>query len=208
MRLAVIFLEARLEIDFQPNTSQTNIKLGFRTCGRDCKDIPALSSIGTLLTGSRSARLVTGLREHKRLAGLTYRIRTDQFYLRETGYFAVETTKTATLREVLTVITDEFQRLVLGGITTEEVDKIKQSRLNQLSLRLETTGDWLSFHAERDFGKRGSLSEYVAELQGISREDVIRVAQKYFHPEDLMIALSGNVSNELVYSFLNSGNNV
>ncbi|HEU4965903.1 MAG TPA: pitrilysin family protein [Candidatus Saccharimonadales bacterium] len=195
---------ARLIVDSQPNVNQTNIKLGFRTCGRDDPDAPALALISTMLTGSRSARLITGLKEHPSLAGLTYLVHTDLAYLEETGYFTVEThTQTETLRDVLDIITNEFQRLALGDITAEEVEKMKQYRLNQLPMRLETAGDWLAFHAGREFDRRGGLTEHINEIRGVTKEDIIRVAQKYFRPEALLVALSGNIpSGDEIYSLL------
>lgn len=189
--------DARIAIDSQPDVQQTNIKMGFRTSGKHDPDIPILGFIGTLLAGSRSARLIRGLREHERLSGLTYAIRVDQSQLQETGYFAIEThTQTATLREVLAVVTNEFQRLAQGDLSEQEVEKMKQLRLNLLPMRLETAGDWLAFHANRDFDWKGGLAEHISEIQKITKEDIVRVAQKYFRPEALLVALSGNVPGE------------
>ena len=191
----------------QEETSQ--FMLGFKTVSASHTDSNTLEIITRLLGGSFAGRIINRLREE---GGFIYNWEMSQDLLQETGYiFFKSSTANSQLKKVLRIICEEFGSLKKDLVSEKDFELARQQLIGSLFVDLETTDTYC-----RWFGLQEVLAGYAytpeekAEIYAqISREDVLRVASKYFTPDGWYLAVVGQgdetALKTLVKSSLSSG---
>ncbi len=165
---------------------KTYLYIGFNTPPITDNDLYPLDVAALILgrgTGSRLYRAVVD-------KGLAYSIDASSYTPKEAGLFAVSATLDsseiiATVRAAI----EEFSRLSSIEVTDEELTKARN----------ETTADFI-FDKETYDGRASSLGffetatgdvnfekKYLAGISGVTGADIVRVAKKYFVPENMTI---------------------
>ena len=183
----------RLYLVDKPGAVQSVIVAGHLGAPRNTPDYPALEVMNAILGGKFTSRINLNLREEK---GYTYGARSLFMYRRFTGPFlAYAPVHTRFTRESLAELLKEI-RGILGEkpVTDAEVKDTKNYLILGYPKQFETIG--------KVAGKIGELAvydlpadaleRYVPEVDGISPAEVQSAAQKYLHPEKLLVVVVGD----------------
>ena len=151
-------------------------------------DVPALDVLAIALGDGRSSRLYQRLREQR---GLAHFISAFSYIPSQPGLFGIEATtdpaKRAETQAAALEIIAEVQR---SGITAPELEKAKRMILsNQLNALVTMRGqasdlgsNWM-LTGNLDFSR-----EYLDSIQGVTAEDIARVARTYLLSDRCTIA--------------------
>lgn len=176
-------------IEIKKDTQIEYFALGYKIPNFQSKDQVALSVIGELLSGGKSAILQAELVDKQRIASEVYAYAMD---MRDEGVFLFMLTgnkgiKAEQLQEALQKIIQEFQE---GKITQEMLDKAKINIKSGFIYSLEDASSVASLFG--DYLAKGDIKpllEYEANLEALSVQDIITVAKKYFIPQSATSAI-------------------
>ena len=181
----------KVRIVDKPDATQTQLRIGNVSFARNSADyFPGLVS-NSILGGVFSSRLMTELRVNR---GLTYSVFSRFLPFRDGGIFTINTyTKTETAGEALRVILDEMDKLVSGGVSDDELEKVKNYLKGQFPLSLETPEKIANLLLEVEF--YGLPIDYAAKFRqnvdSVTAENVAEIARRYFDTADLAILALG-----------------
>jgi predicted Zn-dependent peptidase len=176
----------------KPGAPQSQIRIGSVGVPRSTPDYFPLIVMNTILGGSFTSRLNNNLRE---VHGYSYGAGSGFDMRLGAGPFSasagVQTDKTA---DALKEFFNELNG-ILKPVPAEELTRAK----NYVSLRypsaFEATGDIsrrledaLVYHLPDDY-----FSTYVRNIQAVTAADVQRVAQKYIHPDRIVVLVVGDL---------------
>lgn len=153
----------------------------------------ALSVLNTILGGSMSSRLFIKVRER---LGLAYTVRADEERYRDTGYTYVRAgLEPKNVNKAIAVIVKEIDRLKEKGITKRELADAKMHLRGAMTLSLENSSTVANWYANEAlfYDKIESPEEWLAEIDAVIAEDVLHVAKQIFKPNQLRVAIVGNV---------------
>lgn len=170
-------------IEIKKDTQIEYFALGYKIPDFRSKDQVALSVIGELLSGGKSAILQAELIDKQRLASEVYAYSMD---MHDEGVFLFITAgnkgvKAEQLQEALQKIIQNFKE---GKITQAMLDKAKINIKSGFIHSLEDASSVASLFG--DYLAKGDIKpllEYEENLQALSIEDIIAVAKKYFISE-------------------------
>ena len=173
---------------------QTNLALGHLGIKADNPDYPALRVLDLILgAGGFSSRLFQTVRTEK---GLTYSIGSSLGAgVREYGAFLIYcSTRNDAVRETIAVILQEVSRLTQQEVRDEELEAAKNQYLNSFVFRFATVDDVI--RRKMFYEYVGYPSDYLETFRDnvmkVTTEDVLRVADTYLHPEQMIILAVGN----------------
>ncbi len=149
--------------------------------------------LATILGSGMSSRMFLEVREKR---GLAYAIRTSVDHYQDTGYLAtyagVDPKK---IDEAVKVMLNQYYGISSKElrITSQELKKAKEFIKGHLALSLEDTKDVNSFFGieELMLGSVKTPQEVMAEIDNVTQEEIYEVAQKFFKPERLNLAIIG-----------------
>ncbi len=173
--------------------SQANIVLGHRGVERSNPDFYGLSVMNYILGGGGfSSRLLNSIRTE---AGLAYSVASFFTVNRDPGSFqVVMQTKNATARAAIERARAEIERIRNELVSEEEIAEARQYLTGSFPLRLDTNAEIAGFLSQVEFYGLGEdyADQYARRIQAVTREEVRRVAQKYLHPDRLVLVVVGN----------------
>ena len=178
----------------KPDATQTQLRIGNVAFARKSADyFPGLVS-NAILGGVFSSRLMTEVRVNR---GLTYTIFSRFAPLKDGGVFTITTfTKTETTGDALSVIIEQMDRLVSGGVREEELAKVKSYLNGQFPLSLETPEAIANLLLEVEF--YGLPQDYAARFRhnvdSITKENVADIARRYFGTANIAVLALGKAS--------------
>jgi predicted Zn-dependent peptidase len=147
--------------------------------------------LDSILTGGYSSRLFQEVREKR---GLCYSLGPLSAAYRKTGFWAMETgVAPEKARRVVDIIGRELRKVKARGVTRAELERAQEmSRVNIL-LAEESSGSHMNRIARNEliYGRQKSTEEVLAEVQSITREQILQVAQEMFRPETVNLAAVG-----------------
>ncbi len=176
----------------QPQLTQSNILLGHLGGRLDDPNYPTLSIINGVLNGF-GGRLFQDIRSRQGLAYSVYGFwRAGYDY---PGIFiAGGQTKSETTAQFIRSIYNEIERLRTQPISQEELDYAKDSILNSFVFKFQTPAQTLSrlmiyeyYGYPEDF-----IFDYQNAVKNTTVEDVLRVAQEYLQPDQIVTLVVGN----------------
>jgi predicted Zn-dependent peptidase len=174
-------------------SEQVNVVLGFEAMGRKDPDRYALSVLSVLYGGGMSSRLFQEVREKR---GLAYSVYSHEHLHLETGTFTIYVgTQESTVDEVLRIVRDEATKVISGEVTEEEVERAKGHLRGGLVLGMDDPGGRMSRlgRSELLHGEVLTVDELLDRVDGVSTEDVARVAKRIFAGGGAALACVGPV---------------
>ncbi len=147
--------------------------------------------LNTVLGGSMSSRLFQNIRERR---GLAYAVSSGLESYRDTGMLTVYVGCAAgAVPEVIDLVVAEMRNLAREPLPDEELQRAKDHLKGSLVLGLESTASRMSQLARSEiyFGRQISVDENLWRVDGITAEDVQRVAADLFANGNLAATVLG-----------------
>ena len=172
--------------------TQTNLIWGHIGTTRDNPDWYAIQVMNYILGGGGfSSRMMNSIRVE---AGLAYSVATYFVPGKLPGSFqAVLQTKTASTAEALKRLKAEVNRIRAEPVTDEELASAKRYLTGSFPLRFDSDAEMVSFFSQIEFYGLGLdyPSRYDRLINSVTKDDILRVANKYIHPEEAILVLVG-----------------
>ncbi len=150
-------------------------------------------TLNTLLGGNMSSRLFQEVREKR---GLTYSIYSFLSTYTDTGLFGVYagTTKDE-VQQVVDLILLELQALRAGKLGAEDLSAAKEYLRGSMILSLEGSDGRMSKSARDEicFSRHIPLEEVLRDLEGVSEDAIVEVAQEMLDSHPLCLTLLGPI---------------
>lgn len=177
------------------NLSQATVVLGHSGIARNDPDYYAVTVMNYILGGGGfSSRLLKRIRDSE---GLVYGIYSAFDARVEPGSFSVSfQTKNASAGVAVNGVTEEIERIRTKPVTERELSETKSYLIGSFPLRLETTARIAGLLTQIEFLGLGLtyFDDYPAGIRAVTRDDVLRVAQKHLHPDRMSLVAVGRES--------------
>lgn len=171
---------------------QSVIRMGHIGVDKDNPDIYAIRVMDYILGGGFTSRLVLEVRTNQ---GLAYNV--DGYFDIGRRFAGIYKAETETKSES-TVKTAALMREIIAGmmkeqVTEQELSLAKDSIINSFIFGFTNTASVVSQRARLEYYgyKPGYLENFRDNIAKVTREDVLRVAKRYLHPEALTIVVVG-----------------
>jgi len=175
--------------------TQANIILGHAGVPRTHPDYYAIQVMNYIMGGGGfSARLMDSIRNER---GFAYSVYSQFEPLKYTGIFeVVMQTKNETAVESIKLAVAEMRRMRDKGVTDDELKEAKDYLIGSFPLRFDTNRKVAAFLSQVEFYGLGLdyPDKYTEIIKKVTKEDVLRVAQQYLHPEKLIIVVVADQS--------------
>jgi predicted Zn-dependent peptidase len=185
-------VEPSARLRFYPkDTEQYHICFGATGIRRDDDRRYALAVLDSIFGGSTSSRLFREVREKR---GLAYAVGSYNEQYTDAGLVATYVgTREDNVEEACAVIGAELDRLRSEPVSTEEIDRAKESVKGRLVLSSESTAARMTRISRATlFGLPiDSLDEMLAKVDGVSVGDLSQLAGELFGAERLSAACVG-----------------
>jgi len=171
--------------------AQTHVVLGTKAVAHGDPERFPLLLVSMLLGGGMSSRLFQRVRED---LGLAYSVYTYQSFHADSGMHGVYVaTAPESTGAALDAIRTELREVVDNGLPADEVAMGRQQLKGQVTLSLESVSSRMYRAASVELYNEPfrSLDEILALIDGISVDDVARVASVYFDPERMTVVSLG-----------------
>jgi predicted Zn-dependent peptidase len=171
--------------------AQTHIVAGTTAVPHGDPERFPLLLLSMLLGGGMSSRLFQRVREE---LGLAYSVYTYQSFHADAGMHGVYVaTAPETAGAALDAIQRELRSVVESGLPPDEIAMGRQQLKGQITLSLESVSSRMYRAASVElYGEPyRTLDELLALIDAISVEDVARVAEAYFDPEQMTVVSLG-----------------
>jgi len=176
---AVPVTEPRLKV-LRKETEQAHICFGVAGLAARDEDRFKVAILDGVLGGGMSSRLFQEIREKR---GLAYAVYSYHAQYQDTGEFVVYAgTRPDNAAEVVGLIRQEIDGITKSGVTTDELDRVRESIKGQLVLGLESTRSRMSRLGKSEVtdGELLSLDEIVERIDAVTAADVHEVAGRLF----------------------------
>ena len=143
--------------------------------------------------GGFSSRLVNDVRDKR---GLAYSVSSAYLSRRYPGSFQVAVqTKNPSAMTAVKLVLENMRKIKENGVSDEELNDAKAYLIGSLPLSIETDKEVAENMALLDFYDLGLdyFDKYQENIQSVSKQDVLRVAQKYLHPDKYVLVIVGNL---------------
>ncbi|MGH9804653.1 MAG: M16 family metallopeptidase [Candidatus Acidiferrales bacterium] len=176
--------------------NQTNLRVGHLGGRLDDPDYYALNVMAEILGGGLSARLFRRVRSDMGLAYAAFGTWDAEYDYPGRFYIRVDTKSETTVKAAQAVV-EEVRLMTAEPVTAEELRVAKEGILNSFVFNFDTTGEIVRrlmtyeyYGYPRDF-----LDKYKANVEKVTAEDVLRVAQKHLRPEQLVVLAVGRAQD-------------
>jgi predicted Zn-dependent peptidase len=172
-------------------SEQGNFCLGFPGVAQLDPDRRAMLVLDTVLGGSTSSRLFQEIREEQ---GLAYSIGSYSREHHDAGKWVVYgSVEPDNLEECLATVLRELRSARADGITDDELAQVKEQVKGGILLSLEDTWSVASRNGSHQlrYGRVVPVEQVVAEVEAVTREDVLRVAGRVLRDELMHLAVMG-----------------
>lgn len=171
---------------------QSAIRVGHLGIARNDKDYVACYVLNMLLGGYFNSRINMNLREKH---GFTYGARSFFDARKQTGAFAVSTeVRTEVTAKAVQEIINELTLIRNEPVSADELSMVKNYIIGSFPLSIETP--------QQVAGRIATLALYGLDMDyydkfrdtvaALTREDLLRTAQTYIHPDTVTISASGD----------------
>ncbi len=157
-------------------SEQAHVMLGVPGPGRHEPGRATLAVLNTALGGGLSSRLFQQVREQR---GLAYQVFSSQVRYADAGAVSVYAgCAPERLGEVVAVVRDVLGDVAANGLTDAEVARAQGSLRGGMVLGLEDTASRMNRigRSELDHGRQRSLSESLARIEAVTRDEVAAAA--------------------------------
>jgi zinc protease len=173
--------------------AQATIIIGGIGVDRSNPDYYALTVMNYILGGGGfGSRLMDEIRVRR---GLAYSVGSFFDPMKFQGAFqVVMQTKNASAREAIALALKQIEQLRKEPVSAEALQRAKNYLIGSFPMRFDTQGKLVNFLSQVEYFGLGLdyPKKYPSLIQSVSGEDVLRVAQKYLHPEQFIQVIVGN----------------
>lgn len=173
------------------DSEQGNFALGFPGLAFGDPDRRALMAFDTIIGSGMSSRLFQEIREE---LGLAYSIGSFSHEHHDAGkwtvYGSVDPTK---LHQCIATIMRELRSVQAEGVSEEELRQVKEQVKGGILLSLEDTWSVASRNGSHQlrYGRVIPVEQVVAEVESITRDEILRVARRVLREDALHLAVIG-----------------
>jgi len=174
--------------------TQTQIRIGHLGIKQNNPDYFALSIMDDILgSGGFTSRLFRDVRTQRGIAySVGTNLRAGNF---ERGVFlAYGETRAETTHQAISTIVDHIRKIREEPVTDEELKRAKESFLNSFIFSFSSPAQIVSRQMSLEYYglPNDFLERFRDNVAKVTKEDILRVARKYLHPEQLVIFVVGD----------------
>jgi len=177
--------------------NKADLYFGFRTTPRNFSEAPSLDIIASYLAQDRGCKLQDELR-YKR--GLIYSCQGSNFISFDSGDWYIKTACLAeNVQEVLNIIIKELEEIKENGLPEEDLRLIKNKLIKNNIVKMQTAQSWAIKSANPAFISAPEtflIDNYEREIEQVTPESIIEVANRYFTSNNWYLAMCGPKSLE------------
>lgn len=186
--------QAKPEILFaRKEVSQSVVRMGEMGIDKNNPDMYALRVMDYILGGGFTSRLTQEIRSNQ---GLAYNVDSSvNVGQRFIGTFVAETeTKSESTVRAITLMRDIIAGMTAAPVTDQELALAKDSIINSFIFGFTKPDIVVNQQARLEFFgyPKGYLENYRDNIARVTRDDVLRVARKYLHPDKMVLMVVGN----------------
>jgi zinc protease len=174
--------------------TQANIILGHAGVNRENPDFYALTVMNYILGGGGFAsRLVAEIRNKR---GLAYSVASFFDPGKYPGSFQIVLqTKNASAREAISLALQQMERIQKEPVSEKELEGAKKYLIGSFPLRFGTQGKLANFLTQIEYFGLGLdyPEKYPSFIRSVTREEVLRVAKAYLHPNNYILVVVANL---------------
>ncbi|HSS19901.1 MAG TPA: pitrilysin family protein [Pyrinomonadaceae bacterium] len=177
------------------DVNQGRVSIGHTGALRDSPDSYALEIMNDILGGGDfSSRIMSRVRSDEGLAysaGSSFGL--GVYY---PGTFRASfQSKNPTTSQAIDIVLEEINRVRTVKVSAEELETAKNSNIEFFPRIFATASQMASSFAGDEYTKRPAdyWATYRDRIRAVTADDVLRVAQKYLHPDQLVILVVGNI---------------
>jgi zinc protease len=190
---ANVFAKGPKTVKIDRMLAQANIILGHAGVSRDNPDFYALTVMNYILGGGGfSSRLMEEIRNKKGLAYSVYSF-LDPGKLRGSFQIALQT-KNVSARDAISIAREQMKRIQEEPVAEKELEAARKYLIGSFPMRMDTQGKLVNFLLQVEYYGLGLdyPERYSQLIQGITRQDVLRVSRKYLQPENCILVVVAN----------------
>lgn len=177
------------------DVNQGRVSIGHTGSTRDNPDAEAIAIMNDILGGGGfTSRITSRVRSDE---GLAYSAGSNfgmgVYY---PGVFrAAFQSKNPTTSQAIDIILEEINRIRTSKVSAEELETAKNSFIEVFPRFFATALSIATTFAQDEYTKRPAnhWATYRDRVRAVTADDVLRVAQKYLHPDKLVILVVGNI---------------
>ncbi|MGD9547773.1 MAG: M16 family metallopeptidase [Candidatus Krumholzibacteriia bacterium] len=183
-----------LRMELNSPIIQTYFELGNLAIPFHHPDRLGVYLLNNILGGGMSSRVFQAVRERE---GLAYTVYTYADMGRDIGLVSCAGScspdKVGRLEDI---IRREYAALISSGVSAEELDGNRAQLKSQLIFSLEGIVNQMYRSARNEiyYGRFVPVAELVDEIDGVTEDDVVGCAGRYFDPDRLLVAVHGPAS--------------
>jgi predicted Zn-dependent peptidase len=174
------------------DVNQTNIYMGHIGGLMSDPDYFALILMNRILGSSETSRLVRNVRSRQGLAYSVFGNYSANFNYPGVFYVGAQTKSESTVKAIRGML-EEVKKMTETEVTDEELALAKESYLNSFVFNFDTKGEIVNrLMTYEYFGYPADFLEKTKEnIEKVTKADVLRVARKHLHPDQLQIIAVG-----------------
>jgi predicted Zn-dependent peptidase len=180
----------------EKQADQAHLILGVPSYPVDHPDRYALQLLSTVLGGGMSSRLFIEVRERRGLAYYVHGL--NHSYTDAGTLYAQAGVDLTRIDEAIGVIVEEFARMASEAVPADELEKARSLAKGRFVLGTESPQGLIMFGLRREVleGEAIEPEKLLAELDGVTVEDVQRVAQDLIERDRMHLAVIGPFDSE------------
>jgi zinc protease len=178
----------------RPQAVQSEIRVGHLGVARSTEDYFPLSVMNAIFGGVFNSRINLNLREKH---GYTYGARSQFAFRKQAGPFVIAApVRNEVTRESVSEMLDELRRIRTGDLEDAELNDTKSYLIGVFPATVQTSSDIASRLVDMElYGLPESyFEEYRDRIASLTKDDIVRVAQKYLDPDRVLIVIVGNAA--------------
>jgi zinc protease len=173
--------------------TQANVILGHAGVSRSNPDFYAITVMNYILGGGGfSSRLMEEVRNKR---GLAYSVYSFFDPGKLPGSFQIGLqTQNVSAGQAISIAREEMKRIQREAVSEKEIEGARKYLIGSFPLRMDTQGKLVNFLLQAEYYGLGLdyPERYSRLIQSITREDVLRVAREYLHPENCILVVVAN----------------
>jgi predicted Zn-dependent peptidase len=172
---------------------QSHLVIGSQCPSSVSEDRYTTTILSVILGGGMSSRLFQAIREER---GLAYTIFASANPFSDCGYMSIyAAASTEQLDETVAATMEELSKIKSELVEEEELERNKDQLKASLMLNLESTSSRMSSLAQQEMtlGRFILPDEIILNVDAVTAQDVRRVANEMFKPEELAVTVLGDL---------------
>jgi zinc protease len=188
------FAKEQKTVKINRTITQANIILGHAGISRGNPDFYPLTVMNYILGGGGFAsRLVEEIRNKR---GLAYSVASFFDPGKYPGSFQIVLqTKNSSAREAISLALKQMERIQKEPVSEKELEGAKKYLIGSFPLRFDTQGKLANFLTQIEYFGLGLdyPEKYLSFIRSVTREEVLRLAKAYLHPENYILVVVANL---------------